>query len=486
MLQATKPGEIYSVSVSFLLLLVLAASPFQKAFALITGGEGNTPVHDPGWPKGAEPLFNNTARVAWWEGPPFGGGNWHAEFRGDAKVLNAFLDGFAKLDVKNKHLVLHDGVGQSFWLNANHEAAKQEAAKLDWTFEVWQSANWEHLRKLPADLNPTDPTDADAGPPSQIDVYTGGSIHWSDVNVPKGLTVVDQRLEAHGFTPDDKTVLEGIVIDLATKQPTAARVVLQRIEPQPKGGYHYTEVAKANADAQGKWVLKNAPTGWFQIVAEADGYVPRIIGYGQFDDQPRWQSYQTGLARPTVISGRVTDDAGQPIADVEVRLQDVTSRGGERYESPSGYTFKTDADGRFRSDQVPVGKGTIWIHKPGYCRPGLGVPVTMPDLGSVVPVATVELKMMKSSQLHVTVDFSKTQRPKGYIVEIEPEGGNKVGSWGGSGNIDDKNQIAFSDVPPGRYTLHGQPNPSAANEHTKPVTVDLKGGETNEITLTAK
>ncbi len=481
MFQATNPRAI-----KLALVLVVLAIPTQRAFALITGGEGNSPIQDPGWPKGAEPLVNNKARIAYWEGPPFGGGQWHAEFRGNAKAVNAFLDGFAKLEVKNKQIVLHDGVGQSFWLNPNRKDDKQKDARLDWTFEVWQQANWEHLRKLPADLNPTNPGDGADGPPSQIDIYTGGNIHWPDVTVPKDLKVVDQRLEAHGFTPEDKTVLEGTVIDLATKQPIAARIVLQRIEPQAKGGYYYTDVAKANADAQGKWVLKNAPTGWFQIVAEADNYVPRIIGYGQFDAQPHWQSYQTGLAHPTVISGRVTDDAGQPIADVEVRLQDVTSAGGERYESPSGFTFKTDADGHFRGDKIPVGKGTIWIHKPGYTRPGLGLSVTMPDIGSVAPVANVELTMTKSAQLHVTVDFSKTKRPQGYIVEIEPEGGNKVGTWGGSGNISDKNEISFNDVPPGRYTLHGQPNPSSANEHTAPITVDLKGGETKEITITAK
>jgi len=41
----------------------------------------------------------------------------------------------------------------------------------------------EHLRKLPADLNPTEL--ADTSPPSQIDVFTAG-INWADVIVPGG------------------------------------------------------------------------------------------------------------------------------------------------------------------------------------------------------------------------------------------------------------------------------------------------------------
>ena len=99
-----------------------------------------------------------------------------------------------------KRVVVHDGTGHSFWLAPNREPEKLAAAKIDWVFMVWQPASWERLRKLPADLNPTDP--ADTSPPSQIDVFTAG-IDWADVTVPEGIEVVDQRLVAHGFTAED-------------------------------------------------------------------------------------------------------------------------------------------------------------------------------------------------------------------------------------------------------------------------------------------
>jgi hypothetical protein len=332
---------------------------------------------------------------------------------------------------------------------------------------------------LPGDLNPTDPRDADKGPPAQIDVYTGGGLRWSDVIVPEGLQVIDERLEAHGFTPADGIVLEGKVIDLATQRPVAARMRLQRVEPQPKGGYHYTVVAETAADTQGRWVLKNTPAGWHRVVVEADGYVPRVVGYAQFDDQPRWHSYPCGLSHPAPVSGRITDDAGKPLAEVEVRLGNVVSKVDGRYESPHGYTSKTDDDGRFRFDQVPVGMAAIRLHKSSYCRPGLGQPIT-------TPAKAVTLSMMKAAQVRVSVDFAGTSRPKGYIVQIEPEGGSAVGTWGGSGNIDAKNQISFNDVPPGRYVLKGHPNPHTANQISKPLAIDLKGGQTAAVTLSAK
>lgn len=77
----------------FLLLLASAILAFtcSKASALIFGGEGNSPLNDPGWPEGAAAIFNVKSRIAWWEGPPLGGGQWHAECRGDAKALSAVL-----------------------------------------------------------------------------------------------------------------------------------------------------------------------------------------------------------------------------------------------------------------------------------------------------------------------------------------------------------------------------------------------------------
>ena len=126
-----------------------------------------------------------------------------------------------------------------------------------------------------------------------------------------------------------------------------------------------------------------------------------------------------------------------------------------------------------------MGKATVWLHKPGYCRPGLGQPITTPK-------DDVELKMMKSASVRVTVDFTGKERPDGYMVKIEPEGGEAVGKYGGSGNIDAKNQMSFENVPPGRYVLRGQPNPGSSDEQTEPVTVDLKGGQASEVTLKAK
>lgn len=459
-----------------LLSLAIATSPAQSALALIEGGEGNDPITDPGWPKGAAKIFNHPNRAAYWVGPPFGGGQWHAECRGDAEVLSDVLADFAKIDAKIKRVVVHNGVGRSFWLNPNRDKAKEADAKIDWTFMVWQPALWERLRKLPGDLRPADAGETD--PPVQLDIYSG-NLKWAEVTIPEGLKIVDDRMEAHGFMPSDGVVLEGTALDLDTQKPLSAKMRLELIEPQKKGGYKYTTQGEAIADSKGRWVLRKAPAGWFRIIVEAEGYVPRIVGHAQFDEEPRWTAYNSGLSRAVTVAGQVSDAAGKPLADVSVRLADVVAKVGGRYDSPGEYKVQTDAEGRFRLDQVPVGNARVWIHKAGYCRPGLGETIATPK-------EDISLKMMLSARIRVTIDFADQERPTGYMVSIAPEGGEVVGSWGGSGNIDSKNQISFEDVPPGKYVIFGRPNPGSDNQKTDPITVDLKGGKTEELKLKAK
>jgi hypothetical protein len=460
-------------AITGLLILTLALVAPANVFALIMGGEGNTPVTDPGWPKGAAGIFNHVDRAAWWEGPPFGGGEWHAECRGDTKVLNAVLIEFAKLDVTTKRVVVHDGFGSSFWLAPNQEPEKLAPARIDWTFQVWQPDRWENLHKLPVNLNPT--AASDKSPPAQIDVFTA-NIHWADVVIPAGMEVIDQRLEAHGFNDDDGFVIEGRAADILTSLSVLATMQLQRIEPQKTGGYLYPVAAEAKTNPQGRWVVKNLEAGWYRVVVEAEGFVPRVAGHVIVDTQPQWKSFDTTLARSALVSGRVTDESGKPLADVEVRFDGVASLSGERYEPPIDSAIKTDSAGRFHTDHLPVGKTTIWIHKAGYCRPGLGLSIA-------APADDIELKMVRSTNVRVTVDFGSKPRPADYLVKIEPEGGEAVGKYGGSGSINEKNEIAFKSVPPGKYTLKGQPNPSSAEQSTEPLLIDLKGGDDVELVI---
>ena len=74
---------------------------------------------------------------------------------------------------------------------------------------VWQPENFRRFgggRIRPAAA-------AEGEPVPQIDVYAGGNIDWADVVIPDGIEVQDNRLEAHGFSESDGTVIEGLASD---------------------------------------------------------------------------------------------------------------------------------------------------------------------------------------------------------------------------------------------------------------------------------
>ena len=467
-------------SLPLLIATILSVILSQSALALITGGEGNEQeLKVAGWPEGAAEIANNKARIAWWEGPPFGGGQYHIEYRGDAKALNVILAKFAELKSNNKEIVIHDGFVNSFWLNPNRSPEKKINTAMDFRFMVWSRDNWDRLRQMPADYSPVAGADEKKGPLTRIDIYAGGKIRMQDVKLPEGIKVVDNRLEAHGFSQADGVVYEGMITDLATNKPMAAELLVQLSTRQETGRYEYKTFSKTQADQSGRFVFKNMPEGRHRIVAEADGFVSRIVGHAQSDAVPRRHWFESGLSRPAVVSGKVVDSEQKPLSDATIRLSGVTYEKAHRYQTPVAYMTETNESGEFRFENVPIGDTSARASKVGFVRPGLAEKFSTPKTDIVI-------EMMKSAFVRVTVDFKDKKRPKNYIVSIEPEGGSVVGSWGGSGKIDENNERIFKNVPPGRYVIHGHPNPTREADRTDKVTIELKGGKTKKVTLIAK
>ena len=105
------------------------------------------------------------------------------------------------------------------------------------------------------------------------------------------------------------------------------------------------------------------------------------------------------------------------------------------------------------------------MHKPGYVRPGLGEKIE-------VPAADVGLTMQPAANAHVVVNFSKAKRPEAYTIEMEPEGGNVVGSYGGSATLPASNEYDFQNIPGRQIRSFGRPNPGWTDQETDHITVN--------------
>jgi hypothetical protein len=172
-----------------LVVMTMLGSDFSSS-ALIMSSTGNNPVSDPGWPGGALALVNLQSRVGWWEGPPFGGGEWQFLYRGDAKALSEALTNFAVIRAPALELVIHNGPQTNIFIKDSGDD------RVDWTFTVWVPAKWVELYNNPTNnWNSADPNYHKPVAPPQMDVYIGGGgqIDWPQIKVPSVIHVRDER-----------------------------------------------------------------------------------------------------------------------------------------------------------------------------------------------------------------------------------------------------------------------------------------------------
>lgn len=139
----------------------------SPAHALITGDFGNKPVVDHGWPEGSLAIANRNDRLGWWEGPPFGGGEFTFLYRGDAKAFNDALAMLDKINWPAVELHIHSGPHDDFWLvepdtenpsgekpsdKKADEPKKKRDPRIDWSFTIWTPRNFHHLYNNPTTL----------------------------------------------------------------------------------------------------------------------------------------------------------------------------------------------------------------------------------------------------------------------------------------------------------------------------------------------
>ena len=113
----------------------------------------------------------------------------------------------------------------------------------------------------------------------------------------------------------DTATVRGVVIDDATKQPIAgASVILARPEA-------IAAAVVVATDARGHFVFDKVTPGTYRLYAEHDAYLrsdePATVDVAA--DSPSSNPSSLTLVPSAVISGRVTDEYGEPAARVYVR-----------------------------------------------------------------------------------------------------------------------------------------------------------------------
>lgn len=457
----------------------------DAAMSLVIVG-GADPIQDRGWPSGSVQMANLPTRFGWWEGPPFGGGEYHFLYRCEnTNQFNEALDKFAAVQAERREIVVHNGPKQDFVVEG----------RLHWSFLAWVPGNWNSLNSKSRDFyRPVDsdskkpvPVAKKTMPAPRVDVYLGegNPIIWSDVEIPASLTVIDRRPGSVDPKFAGKGLLRGKVFDLETKQPIAgAGIVLTKRVHQGQGGgerpgpqpdsYDWKQTEQVVTNSQGLCQIDQIPLGLYQVTVAAEGYV--TVELERYDNtRAECYEFEAGLLRPFPITGIVTDAKGTALKDVGVSADDFVGPDGNEYRHQADSPVLTDAQGRFEIPDLPKGFARFRCRAEGlrqadsifemYPIPSAPIKLTMTGTGVIRGKVVAENGKAVPSEIH---------------VHIRPPG-EQIGKWGGSARCKEDGAFEFRGVPPGEYLVGTDFQLMTKGDRTNAKLVQVEAGKTYDI-----
>jgi len=158
----------------------------------------------------------------------------------------------------------------------------------------------------------------------------------------------------------------GRVVDAASGRPIPSAIVTLggfAPAPMPSGIPAPQSQPRAMTNANGQFVFRSLPKGSFSLNATRSGYVDGAYGRRrpggasstvQLEDGQRVGDVVIRMWRQAVISGTVTDEAGEPLVGAPVRAFRRVSVAGKRRYLPAG-SASTDDRGMYRFNALTPG-----------------------------------------------------------------------------------------------------------------------------------
>ncbi len=178
----------------------------------------------------------------------------------------------------------------------------------------------------------------------------------------------------------------GRVIDAATNRPMAGAVVrladvgapaLNAMAPVPSAA------PPVMTNAQGHFIFRPLEAGRYTLTAQLAGYMPGAFGQRRpgstgemlvVSPGQRLTDLAIRMWKYAAVSGRVLDDAGEPLVNAPVRILQRRMLAGRRQLLPLVSTYFTDDRGMYRIATLPPGDYFIAVPATSATAPaGLGL-----------------------------------------------------------------------------------------------------------------
>jgi len=285
-----------------------------------------------------------------------------------------------------------------------------------------------------------------------------------------------------------KGIIEGQVFNVATGAPLKkATVRLVGLGARPSGGMPST--ASRETDEQGRFAFTRLEAGRYDLSAERQGFLRQSYGgrkyntsgtpIGLAQDQ-HVKDILIKLSPQSVITGKVLDEDGDPVANVQVRALKFVYRGGKKQwsqvangqtsdigeyripnldpgsylvgtnsRSPAGDTMQTPSNGALPDEPETIYAPTYY---PSTMDSSTAVPV---DVTAAGEIRGVDIRLRKTQVFRIRGKVVNAAGGRGTVmVRLTPIDGISIVTTSPARAPD--NRFELRGVTPGSYLVHAQ------------------------------
>ena len=331
-------------------------------------------------------------------------------------------------------------------------------------------------------------------PPVRFDLAAGGQVAIQPGMPPRDNAQAPKT---------GKAIVRGRVLAADTGQP------LRKAQVRIMSG-ELRENRMTTTDADGKYEFKELPAGRYTVQASKGSYVQ--LQYGQLRpfepgkplevlEAQTVEKVDFALPKGGVITGRILDEFGEPLADTQVAAMRYQNMGGRRRLMPAGRPAMTNDIGEFRLFAIPPGQ--YYLSATLRNMGGMGdtddrsgyAPTYFPGTANLAEAQRVTVGLAQTvSDVNMALMTTRTARISGTAVDSQgrplmgfifpmPRGESLMMMFGPPNEIKPDGTFVLSGLAPGTYVLQTQGGGMGPDTESASMEITLGGDDITGVRL---